>query len=55
MNITPDPSGIAHYDESLFIQTIRTGRWRDGLLNHIMPFEFFKNMTDRICATSLRS
>ena len=25
-NITPDPSGIAHYDESLFIQTLRTGQ-----------------------------
>jgi mono/diheme cytochrome c family protein len=25
-NITPDPSGIAHYDENLFIQTMRTGK-----------------------------
>ena len=45
-NITPDPSGIAHYDESLFIQTIRTGQMAGRTLNHIMPFEFFKNMTD---------
>ncbi len=25
-NITPDPSGISHYDETMFIKTIRTGR-----------------------------
>ena len=43
-NITMDPSGIAHYDDSLFIQTLRTGSIR--LLTHVMPFEFFKNMTD---------
>jgi cytochrome c553 len=46
LNITQDPSGIAHYDESLFMQTIRTGRVTSRLVNHIMPFEFFRNMTD---------
>jgi len=46
LNITQDPSGIAHYDESLFIQTIRTGQVTSRLVNHIMPLEFFKNMTD---------
>jgi mono/diheme cytochrome c family protein len=46
LNITQDPSGIAHYDESLFIQTIRTGQVTSRLVNHIMPFEFFRNMTD---------
>jgi len=45
-NITTDPSGIAHYDESLFINTLRTGQMGGRTLNHIMPFEFFKNMTD---------
>lgn len=45
-NITSDPSGIAHYDESLFINTLRTGQMGGRTLNHIMPFEFFKNMTD---------
>jgi len=45
-NLTSDPSGIAHYDESLFIQTLRTGQMGGRTLNHIMPFEFFKNMTD---------
>jgi mono/diheme cytochrome c family protein len=46
MNITPDPSGIAHYDESLFRETIRTGTMKGRMLNHIMPFQSFKNMTD---------
>lgn len=46
MNITPDPSGIAHYDEAMFIQTLRTGRLPGRMLSHIMPFEFFRNMTD---------
>lgn len=45
-NITPDASGIAHYDESLLMQTLRTGTMGGRLLNHIMPFEFFKNITD---------
>lgn len=46
MNITPDPSGIAHYDEALLMNTLRTGQVSGRMLNHIMPFESFKNMTD---------
>ncbi len=46
MNITPDPSGIAHYDESLFMQTLRTGQVGGRMLNHIMPFAHFRNLTD---------
>ncbi len=45
-NITMDASGIAHYDEALFIQTLRTGQMGGRTLNHIMPFESFRNMTD---------
>jgi len=45
-NITPDPSGIAHYDEAMFTRTLRTGRTAGGLLNHVMPFENLKNLTD---------
>ena len=45
-NITSDPSGIQHYDESLFMQTLRTGQIGGRTLNHIMPFEFFKNISD---------
>jgi mono/diheme cytochrome c family protein len=47
INITPDPSGIAHYDESLFMQTLRTGQVGARQLNHIMPFEFFRNLADQ--------
>ncbi|HKW00964.1 MAG TPA: cytochrome c [Vicinamibacterales bacterium] len=45
-NITMDPSGIAHYDETMFINTMRTGQVPGRVLTHIMPFEAFKNMTD---------
>jgi len=46
MNITSDPSGIAHYDEALFMQTLRTGQLAGRTLSHIMPFENFKNYSD---------
>jgi hypothetical protein len=46
LNITPDPSGIAHYDESLFKELMRTGRVAGRLVSHVMPFEFFRNVTD---------
>jgi mono/diheme cytochrome c family protein len=46
LNITQDPSGIAHYDEAMFIQVLHTGQIPGRMLNHIMPFENFKNMTD---------
>jgi mono/diheme cytochrome c family protein len=46
INLTQDPSGIAHYDESLFIEVMRSGQLSNRTLSHIMPFEFFRNMTD---------
>jgi hypothetical protein len=47
-NITSDPSGIAHYDEAMFIKTIRTGHASGGVreLNTFMPYRYFRNMTD---------
>ena len=45
-NITQDPSGIAHYDEAMLIETLHTGQLKGRMLNHIMPFESFKNMKD---------
>lgn len=47
-NITPDPTGISHYDEAMFIKTIRTGRASGGVreLNPLMPYSYFQNMTD---------
>jgi len=45
-NITPDASGIAHYDEALFMQTLHTGKVPGRMLSHVMPFEAFQTMTD---------
>ena len=45
-NITRDPSGISYYDEAQFIQTLRTGQVGARKLNSIMPWGYFKNMTD---------
>jgi len=45
-NITPDASGIAYYDESLFIQAMRTGYVKARKLNSIMPFHEFGKLTD---------
>lgn len=45
-NITPDPSGISYYDEALFLQVMRTGHVRARKLNSIMPWGYFRNMTD---------
>jgi mono/diheme cytochrome c family protein len=45
-NITQDADGIQHYDEAMFKETLRTGRVKGRVLNHIMPFENFKNITD---------
>lgn len=46
MNITQDPSGIAHYDEALFRDVIRTGKVVSRALNPIMPIENYKGMND---------
>lgn len=45
-NITPDPSGISYYDEALFIKTLRTGHVGARKLNSIMPWGYFRKMTD---------
>jgi mono/diheme cytochrome c family protein len=46
-NITPPASGIAFYDEDIFIKTIRTGRVAGvRALSSAMPWVFFRNMTD---------
>jgi len=45
-NITPDASGISYYDQSLFIQTLRTGYVHTRKLSSIMPWHEFRNMTD---------
>jgi hypothetical protein len=47
-NISTHPSGISHYDEAMFLKTIRTGNSSGGVreLNRLMPFSYFRNMTD---------
>jgi mono/diheme cytochrome c family protein len=46
MNITQDPSGLQHYDDALFLQVMRTGEVSTRKLNGIMPYLYFRNMTD---------
>lgn len=45
VNITPDPSGIAHYDEALFEQVLRTGKLPGRQLSGIMPYAHFARLT----------
>jgi mono/diheme cytochrome c family protein len=45
-NLTPHASGISYYDEQMFLQTIRTGQVKARKLNSIMPWGYFRNMTD---------
>jgi hypothetical protein len=45
-NITPSSSGIPYYTEALFLETIRTGRVRERQLSDLMPWAYYRNMTD---------
>lgn len=45
-NITPHASGLAHYDEALFIKTMRTGNIGGRRLSPIMPFDDVGKLTD---------
>lgn len=46
-NLTSDASGIlSYYDESLFIQTLRTGHVKARALSAVMPWIAVGNMTD---------
>ena len=45
-NITPDPSGIPYYDEATFVKTIRTGQIGARTIDPVMPWTFYRNMTD---------
>jgi len=45
-NITPDPSGISYYDESLFLGVMRTGFVKARKLSPIMPTSVLKNAQD---------
>ena len=45
-NITPDASGIAHYDEALFVRTMRTGNVGSRRLAPIMPWLEIRQLSD---------
>jgi mono/diheme cytochrome c family protein len=45
-NLTPDASGISYYDEALFFQVMREGRVQARKLNDLMPWIYFRGMTD---------
>ena len=45
-NITPDKTGISYYNEKLFIEAMRTGKVMDRPLNPIMPWGYYRNMSD---------
>ena len=46
-NLTSDASGIPYYDEKLFMEAIRKGHVQARTLNPIMPFAFYRGMTDQ--------
>lgn len=46
LNLTPDPSGISYFDEKTFINAIRTGTVQARPLSNIMPWAFFRNLSD---------
>jgi len=45
-NITPHKTGIAYYNEKLFIEAMRTGSVMGRPLNPLMPWFAYKDMTD---------
>lgn len=46
LNLTPDPSGISYFDEEMFIKVIRTGQVNARPLASVMPWGFFRNLSD---------
>ena len=46
LNLTPDPSGISYFDEKKFIEVIRSGSVSARPLATIMPWSYFRNLTD---------
>jgi hypothetical protein len=46
LNITPDPSAISYFDETIFINFMRTGAFGARRMNPPMPWMVYRNMTD---------
>ena len=45
-NLTPDTTGIAAYDEALFLQVLHTGSVNGQKLNPVMPVMVYQYLTD---------
>ena len=45
-NLTQSESGIPYYDEELFLSVSRTGHVRARQLSDVMPWRFYRNMSD---------
>ena len=45
-NLTPDSSGISYYDESRFLEVLKTGRVGSRALMSAMPWYFYRHLTD---------
>jgi mono/diheme cytochrome c family protein len=45
-NITPDKTGISYYNETLFVEALRTGTVMGRPLNPIMPWDSYRHMND---------
>ena len=46
LNITPDASGIGYFNEDMFIEVMRNGGFKNRPLSSIMPWNFFRNLSD---------
>jgi hypothetical protein len=46
LNLTPDASGISYFDEKMFVNALRTGKVNARPLANIMPWAFFRNLSD---------
>jgi mono/diheme cytochrome c family protein len=46
LNLTPDASGISYFDDATFIEVIRNGGFKTRPLSNIMPWAFFRHLTD---------
>ena len=44
-NLTPDESGISYYDETRFVEVMRTGKVGARPLMSAMPWLFYRNLS----------
>ncbi len=46
LNLTPDVSGLSYFDQDMFVAAIRSGQVKARPLANIMPWAFFRNLSD---------